>query len=630
MAEGTKRQLEAGLRTLFGVGTVVGLSDSELLDLFLVAGGPAAELAFAALIEWHGPMVWRVCRDVLRESNDADDAFQATFLILARRAGAIRERSSLGPWLHGVALRVARSSRSRAMRRRKREQVVARVVAGSEQGESSTDFDLHDAAPILHEEVGRLPEKYRVPLVLCYFQGLTHDQAASRLGWPVGTVRSRMAKARDRLRQRLLRRGVAPCVAILVATGRLETSAAVPAALVSVTVGMVGGAGAAGTVPAAVAALVRTALWEMKIMKTSMIVTGLIAVTLVGAARLGYVAARPQEPEKVVTPKQNDQGPRGGAVASKITVAAVQSKATTITQEYVCRITSIRNIEVRAPAEGPITAIPVKEGQAVKKGDVMFEIGSTLYQSRLDADAADRDLAQLELNGIRKLADKQGVSRDEVKLYEAKLAKAQAKVDLSSAELNFTKVRAPFDGLIGRPLRQEGSFVLKGDNLASLSDNSSMCVYFDMPEKRYLEYLAEVAQKKEDSTIGLMLADHGKFPQAGTIGAIEASFNSETGNISFRADFPNPVGMLRRGQRGTLVINRVLKDAIVIPQRATFEDHSKRFIYVVDNANIAHKREINIRNEVDDEFVIEKGVGVGDKIVTDGVRMVRDGEKVKE
>ena len=120
-------------------------------------------------------MVWRVCRDTLRESNDADDAFQATFLVLVRRAGAIRKRSSLGPWLHGVALRVARSARRCAMRRRDRE----RVDTGPGSEEFMAHVDRLDEAPILHEEVDRLPAKYREPLVLYYFQGLTHDEIVS-------------------------------------------------------------------------------------------------------------------------------------------------------------------------------------------------------------------------------------------------------------------------------------------------------------------------------------------------------------------------------------------------------------------------------------------------------------------
>lgn len=177
------------------------------------------------------------------------------------------------------------------------------------------DVDRLDAAPIVHEEVGRLPEKYRAPLVLCYFEGLTHDQAASQLGWPVGTVRSRLAEARDRLRPRLLRRGVAPSVAILAATGRAEAATAVPAALVSATVAMAVGAGAAGTVPA-VAVLVGIALREITIMKLSMVATGIGAAMLVGAVGVAFVSARTQDAEKAVSPRPNAAAVQADAGAS--------------------------------------------------------------------------------------------------------------------------------------------------------------------------------------------------------------------------------------------------------------------------------------------------------------------------
>ncbi len=246
-------------------------------------------------------MVWRVCRDVLREANDADDAFQATFLLLARRAGAIRKRSSLAPWLHGVALRVARCARVRAARRRNREQ----DAAVQERQDSPSDVDRLDAARILHEEVGRLPEKYRSPLVLCYFEHLTHDQAASQLGWPVGTVRSRLAEARNRLRPRLLRRGVAPSVAILAATSHAKAAATLPAALISATVAMALRAGATGTVPAAAAALLGSTLRTMTLMKLSMIATGIVAAALLGSAGVKLVTARPQNPTEPGTPGPN-------------------------------------------------------------------------------------------------------------------------------------------------------------------------------------------------------------------------------------------------------------------------------------------------------------------------------------
>ena len=621
MAYGTKNSAGAGLRTLFEVGTVVGRSDGELLDLFLTTGGPAAELAFAALVERHGPMVWRVCRDTLRESNDADDAFQATFLVLARRAGAIRERSSLGPWLHGVALRVARSARRCAMRRRDRE----RVDAGPGSEEFMAHVDRLDEAPILHEEVDRLPAKYREPLVLCYFQGLTHDEAASQLGWPVGTVRSRLAEARVRLRPRLLRRGVAPSVAILAASGRAEAAAVVPASLVSATIRMAVSAGAAGTVPASVAALAGTTLRVMTIMKTSMIAAGLLAASLVSMVGAGRVAGvtRGEAGEIAGPTGQDDRAPR-------ISVRTVRPTTVTIKQQYAAQIHSRRHIQVQALVEGSLAPIPIKDGQAVKAGDRMFEVTSPILKARLDVELAERDLAQVELNNIIKLAEQNPGRDDEVKLSKAKLAKAQAKVDLVKAELNFATIKAPFDGIVGRLNVQAGSNVKEGDTLTDLFDNSVMWVYFSVPEKIYLESKAERREGEGSPAIELMRADRLKFPHPGKLGAIDANINDEIRTIAHRADFPNPDNILQHGQTGTVSINRVLKDAIVIPERATFEDRDKRYVYFVEDNNIARKREITVRVEVDDEFVVEAGIKVGDRIVSDGVGKVHDGDKVKD
>ena len=207
--------------------------------------------------------------------------------------------------------------------------------------------------------------------------------------------------------------------------------------------------------------------------------------------------------------------------------------------------------------------------------------------------------------------------------------KAQAKAELAEAELNFATVKAPFDGIVDRLHQQQGSLVKEGEILTTLSDNSVMWVYFNVPEARYLEYMADLNQHKEDLQIELMLANGNKFEQLGKIGAIEAEFNNETGNIPFRADFPNPDRLLRHGQTGTVLISRVQNDAIVIPQRATFEVLDKRYVYVVDKDDVVHQREIVVQNELEDIFVIKKGVGVDDKIVLEGIRQVRDGDKVE-
>ena len=299
------------------------------------------------------------------------------------------------------------------------------------------------------------------------------------------------------------------------------------------------------------------------------------------------------------------------------------------TQQYVSQIHSCRHIEVRALQSGYLEAITVREGQTVKKDDSMFKVVPTLYKARLDSEVAEAQLVQIELTNTKKLFDQQVVALPEVQLAEAKLAKAQAKVNLSRAELNFADVKAPFPGIIDRLHCQQGSLVEEGDILTTLSDNSVMWVYFNVPEARYLDYKNNLEKEEANLKVELLLADHSTFPQTGKISAIEADFNNHTGNIAFRADFANPDALLRHGQTGKVLIKRTLKDAIVIPQRATFEILAKRYVFVVGEDEMVHQREIAIQNELDDIFVIKDEVGVNDKIILEGIRQVRDGDKVE-
>jgi membrane fusion protein, multidrug efflux system len=216
-----------------------------------------------------------------------------------------------------------------------------------------------------------------------------------------------------------------------------------------------------------------------------------------------------------------------------------------------------------------------------------------------------------------------------VKLFGAKLARATAKAELAQAELNFADLTAPFDGIVDRLHEREGSLIKEGDMLTTLSDNSVMWVYFNVPEADYLDFMASSKQDKDDWKIELELANHTKFPLPGKIGAIEAQFNNETGNIAFRADFPNPDRLLRHGQTGTILIHRTLKNARVIPQRATFELLDKRYVWVIGEDDVAHQRLITVKNELEDIFVISSGLDVKDKVVLEGVRQVEEGGKVE-
>ena len=194
------------------------MSDGQLLARFTADRDELAEVAFAALVRRHGPMVLRVCQQIIGDRHIAEDAFQATFLILARRAGSIRQPELLGHWLHGVALRTAREARMRDHRRRRRESPIAEGIGGEpidEAGRPELPLVCREEFEALHEEVSRLPERYRVPVVLCDLEGLTYQEAAHRLRCPVGTIGVRLRRARERLRVRLTRRGLAPTAGLM-------------------------------------------------------------------------------------------------------------------------------------------------------------------------------------------------------------------------------------------------------------------------------------------------------------------------------------------------------------------------------------------------------------------------------
>jgi len=190
-------------QVLSELGSVGGKSDAELLRTYQVDQGRAGEWAFRALVDRHGPMVHRTCYRILNHRGDADDAFQATFLVLSRRAGTIWVPGSIAPWLHGVANRIA--TRARLDRDRRHQQERRLAIFGREE---TVDPEIDDVSPLLHAEIARLPDRYQAPIILCYLEGLTHDQAANQLQWPVGTVRSRLGRGRARLRTALERRGV--------------------------------------------------------------------------------------------------------------------------------------------------------------------------------------------------------------------------------------------------------------------------------------------------------------------------------------------------------------------------------------------------------------------------------------
>ena len=281
------------------------MSDSELLARFIAQSGDAAEAAFAAIVARHAPMVILVCRQMLGDEHDAQDASQATFLILAKKAKSIRQAEVLGSWLHGVALRVSSKAKVAAARRRAHERRGASMAARPESEWVRTDTD---PCPELHEEINRLPQRYRLPVVLCYLEGLTHEQAARRLGWPLGTVESRLARARDRLRQRLTRRKAMPAVGLLGARSLMEmarpgvSTGWIEATARSATQ-FAGGKAVAAVASADVAFLTQGTLKTMAMTQIKLLIahTLIAALGAIGVIALVRAAATPKPEQDRIT-----------------------------------------------------------------------------------------------------------------------------------------------------------------------------------------------------------------------------------------------------------------------------------------------------------------------------------------
>ena len=298
---GLARQLDV----LLQVGVIGDRADPELIRQYLLASDAVKQAAFAALVARHSLMVTRVCRQVLGASNDAQDAFQATFLILARRAGSIRQPEALASWLHGVALRVATRARADSARRLVHERRWGAVQVGASTGGE----DSFESWPGLHAEIARLPERYREPVVLHYLEGLTVEATAARIGCPRGTILSRLARARDRLKGRLTRRGLAPADLILLTQFSTSTTPfrlAVPAVLGPTLVSS--GAGR----------LLKGALIEMLIDRWRR--AGLLLAacgTSVGAIALGGLSTAPAPPRPVMAEARAPQNPPTRVESSK-------------------------------------------------------------------------------------------------------------------------------------------------------------------------------------------------------------------------------------------------------------------------------------------------------------------------
>lgn len=312
----------------------------------------------------------------------------------------------------------------------------------------------------------------------------------------------------------------------------------------------------------------------------------------------------------------------------KYVATSVLKVDTSFTKEYVAQIQSVKNIEIRAQEKGYLQSINVDEGRYVHAGQLLFKIVPTMYEAEyLKAQAAAKE-AELELANTKALSDKDIVSKSESAIAQAKLDEAKAEMQLAKLHLSLTEIKAPFDGVIDRIPLKLGSLVDEGALLTTLSDNKSVFAYFNVPESEYLSYKSQ-SDTSNLKSVALVLANNQLHKYKGVVETIEGQFDNETGNIAFRAKFPNPDMLLKHGETGKVQMTIPVKNALIIPQKATYELQDKVYVFVIDKDNKAKSRNIIIKNRLPEIYVVESGLEEGDKILLEGVQNVKEDDKIE-
>lgn len=251
-----------------------------------------------------------------------------------------------------------------------------------------------------------------------------------------------------------------------------------------------------------------------------------------------------------------------------------------------------------------------------------------VYHAELLKAKAEAQQATIELQNASTLANNNIVSKNERAMAKAKLDAANAEVKLAQIHLSFTDIKAPFSGIINRLPLKLGSLINEGDLLTSLSDNTSIYTYFNVSEPEYLSYQTH-AGDRGSQLVNLIMANGEVFPEKGEIQTIEGEFNNETGNIAFRAKFLNPNKLLRNGETGKVQMTMPVHNALIIPQKSTYEIQDQKYVFVIDKNGVAKSRNIKVLYELPDLYIVGSGISAGDKILLEGVQKVKDDQKLK-
>jgi membrane fusion protein (multidrug efflux system) len=330
--------------------------------------------------------------------------------------------------------------------------------------------------------------------------------------------------------------------------------------------------------------------------------------------------------------------------ADVLPVMVMQEDDILLEQEYVADIQASQNIELRARVKGYLEKIHVDEGRRVQKGQVLFTIDDDIFVSELEKTKASLQIAEaearvaeLEMRNVKLLVDREVVNKTELELAKAKydalmarVAECRANVSNATINLSHTVIKAPFDGIIDRIPYKVGSLIDEGTLLTTVSDILTVNAYFNVSENEYLGYMKALIgdSMKTSDRVELILVDGEVYPQKGLIETMEGEIEQGTGTIAFRARFPNPDNLLKHGASGRIRLSRKMDDALLVPQKSTFEVLDRTYVYVTDANGVISQRTIQPEARYGLYYIVRSGLKKGDRVVFEGIQNLKEGDKI--
>jgi len=632
------------LRQLAVSGQGDGASDAELLERYV---RNRDEAAFELLVWRHGALVFNVCRRILSCPQDAEDAFQATFLTLVRKAGSISRRGSVAAWLYKVAYRVALEARQRTRKTTAMEKSGGEMLAV----QPADDPLWSDVRAILDEELNRLPERLRRPIVLCYLEGKSNAEAARELGCRLGTIYSRLSRGRELLRRRLQRRGVTLPVAALTTTlaaGAVESAPAIALVRAAARAAFAfADPSASAAVSPRVATLAEGVLRTMFVTKLKIAV---VMVLVIGVAVGGVLTqagtANPQAEAKADDPPPK---PVGGEKkdAQPIAVKVVKPKkgGLPLMVDRPAEVVAAQHQEIVPLVSGTIKEVRVDIGDRVKKGQVLLVLDAPLLAKEVQEAEAALELAHAQVDEAKPtvaeaerlvqsaLADTSKLVRAKasLKATEAKRKLAQVALDKARIQEGFTQLKAAFDGVVTRRTADVGNYVQPTDS--RLLQPLLTVQRVDQVRIVVQVFNNQAPLIKRGMTAKLWMA--GVRGSEYKVSRFSPSLQGGNREMTVEIDIPNADNQLLPGMTGQVLmpLQETSSDSLIVPasavrQAQAYGQGSISLVYVVRDGK-AYQKRVTVSSHDSENAEITKGIEASDLVITDSQGVLHDGRPVK-